>query len=55
MKEYTLVNRFTEKFRIGGHRRVRSKKVRSLKEKRFMLKKKRECKREEEEGNCEGV
>jgi hypothetical protein len=40
-----------ERFRTGGHRRVRSKEVRFLEEKNFALKKKRECEREKEEGD----
>jgi hypothetical protein len=44
------VNRFTERFRIEGRRRVRSREVWILEEKNFVLKKKRECEREKEEG-----
>jgi hypothetical protein len=43
MDEYTLVNRFMERFRTGGCRRVRSKEGRFLDEENFVLKKKREC------------
>jgi hypothetical protein len=45
MEEYVLMNRFTEKFRTGGFRMVRSKEGRFL-EKNLMLKNKRECERE---------
>jgi hypothetical protein len=51
MEEYTLVNRFTEIFKIGGRRRVRSKEGQFLEEENFVLKKKKECKREKEEGD----
>jgi hypothetical protein len=47
MEEYTLVNRFTERFRTEGRRRVRSKEGQFLEE-NFVSKKKRECEREEE-------
>jgi hypothetical protein len=47
MDEYTLVNRFTERYRTGGHQRVRSREV---VESLVLKKKKRECEREEEEG-----
>jgi hypothetical protein len=39
MEEYTLVNRFTERFRTGGRRRVRSKEEQFLEEENFVLKK----------------
>jgi hypothetical protein len=55
MEEYTLVNRFTERFRIEGRHRVRSKEVQFLEEENFVLKKKRECEMEEEERTPEGV
>jgi hypothetical protein len=45
MEEYVLMNRFTENFRTGGFRMVRSKEGRFL-EKNLMLKNKRECERE---------
>jgi hypothetical protein len=43
MEEYTLVNRFVERFRTGGRQRVRLKEGQFLKEENFVLKKKREC------------
>jgi hypothetical protein len=46
MEEYILVNRFTERFRTRGHRRVRSKEGQFLEN--FVSKKKRECEREKE-------
>jgi hypothetical protein len=45
MDEYTLVNPFMKRYETGGHRMVRILMVES-----FVLKKKRECDREEEEG-----
>jgi hypothetical protein len=56
MKEYTLVNRFTERFRTGRCRRVRSRDVRILMVENFVLKKKRGREREKEEDDtCKGV
>jgi hypothetical protein len=40
-----------ERFRIGGRRRVRLKEGRFLEKENFVLKKKRECEREKEEGD----
>jgi hypothetical protein len=48
MEDYTLVNRFIERFRTGGRQMVRSKEGQFLEE-NFMLKK-REYEREKEEG-----
>jgi hypothetical protein len=48
MEDYTLVNRFTERFRTGGRRMVRLKEGQFLEN--FMLKK-REYEREKEEGD----
>jgi hypothetical protein len=45
MEEYTLVNRFTERYKTKRYQKVRSRKVPSL-----VLKKKRECDGDEEEG-----
>jgi hypothetical protein len=42
------VNPFTERFKTRGHQRVRSKEGRFLEE-NFVLKKKRDCEREDEE------
>jgi hypothetical protein len=50
MEEYTLVNRFTERYRTRGCQRVRSREVQILVVESFVLKKNRECEREEEEG-----
>jgi hypothetical protein len=47
MEEYTLMNRFIERFRNRGRQRVRSKEGRFLEEK-FVLKKKREYERKKE-------
>jgi hypothetical protein len=49
MEEYTLVNWFTERFRTGGRQSVRLKEGQFLEN--FVLKKKRECERDEEEGD----
>jgi hypothetical protein len=49
MKEYTLVNRFTKRYKTRGHRNVRWREVQILKVESLVLKKKRECEREEEE------
>jgi hypothetical protein len=50
------VNRFTERYRAGRCWRVRSKEVRILVVERLLLKKKKECDGEEEEGGTrEGV
>jgi hypothetical protein len=46
-----LVNQFIERYRIRGRRKVRSREVRILKVESLVLKKKRECKREEREGD----
>jgi hypothetical protein len=51
MEEYTLVNRFTERYRTGGHQMVRSREVWILKIESLVLKKKRECESEEGEGD----
>jgi hypothetical protein len=49
-----LVNRFRERHRIGGRRKVKSRKVQILKIENMMLKKKKECKRKEGQGDtCE--
>jgi hypothetical protein len=45
-----LVNRFTERYRTGGRRRLRSREVRILKVESLVMKK-RECEREEGEGD----
>jgi hypothetical protein len=50
MEEYTLVNRFTERYETGGRWRVRSREGRIFLVERFVLKKKRVCEREEEDG-----
>jgi hypothetical protein len=50
MKKYTLVNRFTERYRIGGRQRVRSRDMRILVIERLLLKNKKECDRKEEDG-----
>jgi hypothetical protein len=44
------VNRFTERYRTGGHRRVRSMEVQILVVERLLLKKKKECEGGGEEG-----
>jgi hypothetical protein len=51
------MNRFTERYRTGGRRRVRSREIRILMVERLLLKKKNsEYKREKEEGGtCEGI
>jgi hypothetical protein len=40
-----LVNQFTERYRIRGRRKVRSREVQILKVESLVLKKKRECER----------
>jgi hypothetical protein len=42
------MNRFKERYRTGGHRKVRSREVPSLVVENLVLKKKRECEGEEE-------
>jgi hypothetical protein len=55
MDDYTLVNRFTVRYRTEKRTNVRSREVMSLVIESYVLKKKRECEREEEEGStCEG-
>jgi hypothetical protein len=49
MKEYTLVNQFTERYETKGRRRVRSREGQNFMVENFVLKKKRECEREKEE------
>jgi hypothetical protein len=44
------VNRFTERYRTGRRPRVRSREVQILMVERLLLKKKRNCEREKEEG-----
>jgi hypothetical protein len=46
MEEYTLINRFIERYSIEEHRKVISRKVRILNVESMMLKKKREYERE---------
>jgi hypothetical protein len=48
MKEYTLVNQFTERYETKGRRRVRSREGQNFMVENFVLKKKRECEREKE-------
>jgi hypothetical protein len=48
MEEYTLVNRFMERYWIEGHWRVRSRNVRNLMIESFVLKKKRKYEMDEE-------
>jgi hypothetical protein len=45
------VNRFIERYRTGGRRRVRSREVQIFVLDMLLLKKKKECEEEEEEGN----
>jgi hypothetical protein len=54
MEEYIIVNRFMERYEMGGHRMVRSRDVRILVVESFVLKK-RECENEEEGSTHEGV
>jgi hypothetical protein len=49
MEDYTLVNRFTERYETGECWRVRSREGRNFVVESFVLKK-RECEREEEVG-----
>jgi hypothetical protein len=44
-----LVNRFTEKYKTGGRQKLRSREVQILKVESLVLKKKRECERDEGE------
>jgi hypothetical protein len=44
------VNRFKKRYMTRGRRRVRSREVQILVAERLLLKKKRECERDEEEG-----
>jgi hypothetical protein len=50
MEEYTLVNRFTERYRNEERQKVQSREAPSLTIESLMLKKKRECEGEKEEG-----
>jgi hypothetical protein len=55
MEEYTLVNRLTERYRTRGRWKVRSMEVQILKVESLVLKKKRECEREEGGDTREGL
>jgi hypothetical protein len=44
------VNRFMERYRTGGHRRVRSREVQILMVERLLLKKKKEYERRKKKG-----
>jgi hypothetical protein len=46
-----LVNQFTERYRTGGRRKVRSRGKQILKVENLVLKKNRKCEREEGEGD----
>jgi hypothetical protein len=51
-----MVNQFTERYRTGGRRSVRSREIHILVVERLLLKKKKECDGEEEEGGtCDEV
>jgi hypothetical protein len=54
MKEYTLVNQFTERYETKGRRRVRSREGQNFVVENFVLKKKRECERERGTDTREG-
>jgi hypothetical protein len=51
-----LVNRFTERYKTGGRQKLKSREVQILKVESLVLKKKRECERDEgEEDIHEGL